>query len=383
MSAPTTPTTPPAGPILFAGGGTAGHVLPGLAVATELSRRGWDRGRCWFVVSRRGQERRLVTEAGFPASALPGRGIQRSLTAANLGAVVGLLRAFVQAVALLRALHPSLVVVLGGFASAPAAAAAALWRVPVVVVEQNARAGLVSRLAGRVARASALPFAATDLPRGAVTGNPVRGEILAIERGRDRVEARVALGLPVDRIVVAAFAGSLGARRINLAVAEAAERWADRGDLAIHHVVGSRASEDALVAEPEGQADRLWYRTVPYEERMDLLLAAADVVVCRAGGTTVAELAAVGVPALLVPLPSAPRDHQTANAAELRRAGGALVVPDGELDGERLVAEVEGIVAEPGRLEAMAAAAASVGRRDAAERVADLLERLVEEHRRG
>jgi len=156
-----------------------------------------------------------------------------------------------------------------------------------------------------------------------------------------------------------------------------------RTDLALYHVVGAR-DWDLVGANAERDDDRqavgerLLYRPVRYEDRMELVLAAADVAVCRAGATSVAELAAVGLPAVLVPLPGAPGDHQTANARALSDAGGAVLVPDGELDGARLVVEVDALLAEPDRLEHMAAAAAAAGRRDAGERVAD----LVEEHAR-
>ncbi|MGI9023846.1 MAG: UDP-N-acetylglucosamine--N-acetylmuramyl-(pentapeptide) pyrophosphoryl-undecaprenol N-acetylglucosamine transferase, partial [Acidimicrobiales bacterium] len=268
---------------------------------------------------------------------------------------------------------PAVVVSLGGYASVPGAAAAVLLRVPLVVCEQNAVPGAANRLFGRFARAAAVSFPGTDLPRARFTGNPVRPEMLAVDRRRDRDEARQALGLPADRLVVAAFGGSLGSRRINLAVLGALDRWAGRDDLAVRHVVGRRdwamISEQVPTLPPGG----LLYAPVEYEERMDLLLAAADVAVCRSGGS-IAELAAVGLPAVLVPLPGAPGDHQTANARHLVEAGGAVVVSDGELDGARLAAEVDALVGDPAGLEAMAKATAGFARRDAAGAVAALVE---------
>jgi UDP-N-acetylglucosamine:LPS N-acetylglucosamine transferase len=207
-----------------------------------------------------------------------------------------------------------------------------------------------------------------------VTGNPVREEVLSIDRLRGRDAARRALGLPRDRTVVAVVTGSLGARRVNQAVAEAVRRWADRDDLAVRHVVGSRDFDAARADAPELPAGGLVYQMVRYEDRMDLLLAAADLLVGRAGGTTVAEVAEVGLPALLVPLPIAPRDHQTANAGPLVRAGAAILVPDGELDGARLVRELQPLLDEPARLVAMGEAARSLAHPDAADRVADLVE---------
>ena len=377
---PTDPTVraPRGGAIVFAGGGTAGHVLPGIAVANALVARGHDPGSIHFVVSERGSERSLVVDAGYPVTALPGRGIQRRLSpsaiAANVGAVVGLVVAVVRAFGLVRRVRPTAVVVLGGFASAAIALAAAVFRVPLVVAEQNARAGAVSRLAARVAVACALPFADTDLPRGTVTGNPVRAEVLAVDRAGGRDAARGALDLPLDRTVVAVFAGSLGATRINTAVRGLADRWSDRADLAIRHVVGDRDWDDAAAHPVTSTDGGLVYQQIRYEDRMDLLLAAADLVVCRSGGTTVAEIAVVGCPAILVPLPIATRDHQTANAAALVAAGAAVLLPDADVDAERLDEIVSGLIAAPGRLAEMAAAARTVAFPEAADLVADLIE---------
>jgi len=157
-------------------------------------------------------------------------------------------------------------------------------------------------------------------------------------------------------------------------VRAAVPAWADRSDLAIRHVIGSRDFDAMSADAPELPDGGLLYQQVRYEDRMDLLLAAADLLVGRAGGTTVAELAEVGLPGLLVPLPIAPRDHQTANAAALVRAGAAILVPDGELDGDRVVRELQPLLDEPERLVAMGAAARSLARPDAADRVADLVE---------
>lgn len=371
--------TPSSAGVLIAGGGTAGHVLPGIAIAEALVARGHARASITMVGSERGLETRLVPQSGFPFVALPGRGIQRRLTMTNLGAAWGLFVAFVRSLALVRRLHPGVVVVLGGYASLPCALAAIVWRVPIVVCEQNARAGAANRLVGRFAKAAAVPFEDTDLPRRVVTGNPVRAEILAIDRDRDRANARDELGLPQDRTVLAVFSGSLGARSINDAVAGVIDRWADRDDLAIRHVVGERDWPRVEAAPPMIPPGGLVYAPTRYENRMDQLLAAADLVVCRSGGTTVAELPEVGVASILVPFPGAPRDHQSANAQALVDAGAAVVVRDDELDPEALIALVEPLLADPVRLATMSSNARSLARPDAAERVAD----LIEEHARG
>lgn len=360
---------------VIAGGGTAGHLLPGLAVARALVGRGHDPSSIHFVGASRGIEAELVPEAGFDITLLPGRGIQRRLSKDNIGAVVGLVRALFQSVGLVRRRRPAVVVALGGFASAACAIAAVIWRVPLVLMEQNARAGASNRLVARFAKACAVPFPETDLPRAVVTGNPVRDEVLAVAADRDVAAARRTLDLDPDRTVVVVFAGSLGSRRINEATAAAARTLATRRDLSIRHVVGARDWD----RREQVVTDGLDYTQIRYEHDMATVLAAADLAVCRAGGTTVAELAVIGVGSVLVPLPIATRDHQTANAQPLVRAGAAVLVPDDQLDAERLVAEMLTIVDAPdrdgrARTDEMACAARSLGRPDAAAEVADLVE---------
>ncbi|MDP8976693.1 MAG: UDP-N-acetylglucosamine--N-acetylmuramyl-(pentapeptide) pyrophosphoryl-undecaprenol N-acetylglucosamine transferase, partial [Actinomycetota bacterium] len=296
-----------------------------------------------------------------------------------IGAVLGLGLAAVRALRLLARWRPAAVLSVGGYAGVPCAAAAVLLRVPLVLHDQNAVPGLANRLAGRFARASAVSFDGTPLPRAVVTGNPVRPEVLAADRSPDgRRAARQALGLPDTGLVLAVFGGSLGARRINEAVAALVQAWSPGIELTLYHVVGSR-DWGSRSWPRQAAREGVGYQAVEYEERMPLLLAAADLALCRAGGTSVAELAAVGLPSILVPLPSAPGDHQTANARALVRAGAAVMVSDDELDANRLGAELEAILADRSRIEAMGQAALGLARPDAAERVAA----LVESHARG
>jgi len=360
---------------VVAGGGTAGHVVPGLAIATELVERGLAPDQIHCVGSARGIETRLVPEAGFPLTVLPGRGVQRRLTRENIGAVFGLLAAIVAGVRLIRRLRPAVVVGLGGYASVPCVLGALVWRVPIVVAEQNAVPGAANRLAGRFAKACAVSFETTDLPRATWTGNPVRAEVLAVAHATtaDRQAARERLGVDDDRTMLAVFGGSLGARRINEAVVAATADWTRRDDLAVRHVAGTR--DHAQLAECLAGLDSgsLQHRLVEYEDDMPTVYAAADVVLCRAGASSVAELAVAGVPSILVPLPGAPGDHQTANARALLDAGAAVLVADAELDAARVRAEVDALAADPVRREAMRRAAQRLARPDAAIAVVDLV----------
>lgn len=380
---------------LVAGGGTAGHLQPALAIAEALVARGHDRAGIEFLGSERGQDESALSGRGFPVTLLPGRGIVRSLAPGDLvrnaRSVGELVVAVARGVGVVGRARPRVVVAVGGYASLAGAVGALVHRVPLVLINVDAVPGAANRLFGRFARASAVGWAGNPLPRAVVTGTPVRPEIAAVDRtpaGRDA--ARGALGLPVGRTLVVVFGGSLGARRINQAVDGAARRWADRDDLAIYHIVGRRdwpaycpdpAVERVPAPGPDTGADGsipapggLDLVRVAYEQRMAAVYAAADLVVCRAGAMTVAELAVAGVPAVLVPLPGAPGDHQTANARVLERAGAAVLLPDPDCTAAGLVGEVERLLADPDRLAAMGTAARSAGRPDAADAGAAVVE---------
>ncbi|MGQ0616655.1 MAG: UDP-N-acetylglucosamine--N-acetylmuramyl-(pentapeptide) pyrophosphoryl-undecaprenol N-acetylglucosamine transferase [Acidimicrobiia bacterium] len=360
---------------LICGGGTAGHVLPALAIAGAMVERGHDPSTIHFVGGERGVESTLVPAAGFELTRLPGRGFRRRLSVANLAALRDLFRGVRQGVTLVRRLRPEVVVSVGGYASVPCALAAAVLGVPIVVAEQNARPGAANRLVARFARASAVSFENTALPRPVLTGNPVRPEVLAIDR-RHRGRARNALGVEPGRALVLVAGGSLGALRLNHAALEAVQGpWRQRSDLCVRHVVGARDWDAGFEAEARVHGPHaVQYQPLRYEDDMPLALTAADVAVCRSGSSSVFELAAAGVPAVLVPSPNVTGDHQTANARYLEAAGGAVVVADHDFDGDRLAAEVDAILAGPGRLGEMSRAAAAVARPGAADAIAALAE---------
>jgi undecaprenyldiphospho-muramoylpentapeptide beta-N-acetylglucosaminyltransferase len=317
----------------------------------------------------------LVPEAGYPLTLLPGRGIQRRLTVANFSAVAGILRALGRAVGLMRRERPRVVVAVGGYASVPIALAAVLWRVPIIVAEQNARPGAANRLVARFAAVCAVSFPGTPLRRAIVTGNPVRADVLAVDRARDGDAAKAALGIERGRSMVLVMGGSLGARRVNLAAIDAVTCWRDRPDLAVRHLVGGRDWDevDKLLQAP-ASTDKLQYQRIRYETDMPRVLAAADVAVCRSGATTCFELAAVGLPAVLVPSPNVTADHQTANAQHLVDAGAAVLLPEAELVGDRLTKEVDALLADPMHLATMAGAARGLARPHAADEIAGLAE---------
>lgn len=360
---------------LIAGGGTGGHVYPAVALAETLVTRGHDPSTIRFVGGSRGLEGRAVPAAGFSIDLLPGRGLQRRVTLINVATLMQTMVALVRALLIVRKYRPRVVVGVGGYASLPCVAAARLWRVPVVIHEQNRAPGLANRLAVRLGGQPAVSLPGTPLAGAVMTGNPVRSALVGVQSAA----ARAAISSPQradGRQILAVFGGSLGARRLNNAALGLYELWRDREDVAVYHVCGVREQEACAeqLATLRGEDDALVYELVGYEDRMDLFYQQASLVVCRAGAVTVAELAMTAMPAILVPLPGAPGDHQTHNARALVEADGAVLVPDEELDAQRLDAEATSLLSDPARLASMSQAAHRLALPDAANRLADLVE---------
>jgi UDP-N-acetylglucosamine--N-acetylmuramyl-(pentapeptide) pyrophosphoryl-undecaprenol N-acetylglucosamine transferase len=368
---------------VIAGGGTAGHVFVSSALAGALADRGVPAGDIELFASGWGPDSALLAGSPFPVTLLPGRGIRRRVSpealAANAGALAGLGAAGLRSLSLLVRRRPRVVVSVGGYASVPPGLAAAALRIPLVVVNVDRLAGAAQRLLGRFAAASAVAFAGTALPRAVVTGAPVRAGLAGVERTPASTQAaRQRLGLPTDRATVAVFGGSLGARRLNEAALALAMRWRDRPEHTLFHVSGPRNHDEVqrVAADAGLRADGpgLHYRLVAFQDDMASLYQAADLAICRAGALSVAELTTAGLPAVLVPLPGAPGDHQSANAAVLVEAGAARLVRDDACDVARLDPLVDELLADRDRLSAMAAAARGLGHPGATEAVADLVQ---------
>lgn len=345
--------------VVIAGGGTGGHLYPGVAVARELLRRQPD-AVVTFAGTARGLESRLVPQEGFELDVIRSVGLKgRSIVAAARGlAMVPV--SLADAWSLLSRRRPHVVVGVGGYSSGPVVLIAALRRIPTMLLEQNAMPGLTNRLLARVVRAAALTYDDAGHyfgRRGFVTGNPVRPEFCnsPIPHGR--------------RVLV--LGGSQGAHAINVAmVAAAAELCRRHAGLEIVHQTGPRDLDAVregyrragVTASPESFLDRVAGQ-----------MTAADVVVCRAGATTLAELAAIGRPAVLVPFPAATDDHQTKNAQVLVDGGAAEMIAERALTPERLVDVVSALLADDARRTAMAMAMRTFARPDAAARIVDRL----------
>lgn len=369
----------PTGPSTFAvvsGGGTAGHVYPALAVAEGLVARGHDPSSIRYVGAERGVEATLVPRTGLPLTVLDVTGIQRRLSPRDLGrnvvVVPKMIKAVLAAYRLLRRWRPKVVVSVGGYASLPAAVAARLLRVPVVVVSWDRRPGWASTFTSRWAVACAVAFEESPLPRAVVTGAPVRRIVIDVDRARDRPAARARLGVDDTRYLVAVMGGSQGSGVLNDVIATYVDTHLDDFNLAVYHIVGNRFVASAGPA--RDGTDGVWYRPVGFDERIDQVYAAADVIVGRGGAGTVADVAVTGTPAVLVPWAGAAEDHQRLNVAWLTDAGAAIGVPESAV--ATVASCLDRLRAHPDERMALGANAAALGAPSRRAEVAALVERV-------
>lgn len=359
---------------VIAAGGTAGHVYPGLALARALVEQGHGVS---FVGTGERLEASLVPQAGFEFHAVRARPFVRKASLAAVKAPFVALGTVRECRPLVRGVDA--VVGMGGYVSVPAVIAARRERVPIVLHEQNAVPGLANRVLSRISRNVALSFgdAARFFPQSVrltVTGNPVREEILRVPQDRQLLakEGREELELEEGRRTVVIFGGSQGALHIDRAAIGACHLLATRADLQVVLITGAAHLETIRRAAPSTRGGVI-VRLVAYLDRMDLAYACADLVVSRAGATTVAEVTVCGLPALLIPYPYATGRHQEANARALQRSGGASIMLDDQLSAEALAGRIESLIDHPERLRAMAERSRAFGRPDAAERLASIV----------
>lgn len=347
---------------VVAAGGTGGHLFPGVAVADELRRR--DGGvRVVFAGTPRGLESRIVPRAGYELELLPVLPLNAVGPGRTLRGLLALPRGLLRSRALLRRLRPEAVLGVGGYAGGPVTLVAALRGTRTVVLEPNARPGFTNRVLRPFVGHAACAYEEARQafgPKGVLTGNPVRGGFASLGRKEH--------GQPLTLLV---FGGSQGSRVLNQALVAALPHLPPPDRLRLVHQTGEAMREEVARAH---EAARRGSEVLAFLDDMEARFASADLVLCRSGATTCAELTAAGKAAVLVPFARAADDHQTTNARALEAAGAAAVVTEAELDGQTLARTLAGVLETPGRLPAMEEASRRLGRPDAAARVADLLE---------
>ncbi|MDX2022345.1 MAG: undecaprenyldiphospho-muramoylpentapeptide beta-N-acetylglucosaminyltransferase [Deltaproteobacteria bacterium] len=354
--------------LIVAGGGTGGHLYPGLAVADEVKRRG---GEVLFVGTERGIEARAVPAAGYPLELLKVSGLKRMGLVGSARALMRLPLAFWQSVRILRRFKPDCVLGVGGYASGPLVLAAALSRIPTALQEQNSAAGFTNKTLGRFAKRVFLGFREAEGAFGAgkclVTGNPVRQAF---------VEHAAQTQPQAERGRLLVVGGSQGAKAVNELMLGAMQHLAHQQQaVALVHQAGKTDAERLTEAYgAAGLGDRVQVKA--FIDDMVAAYAGADLVIGRAGALTLAELAIVGRPAILIPLPTAADDHQTKNARAFADAGAALVLPQGETSPVQLAETISALLNDRPRLDRMATAMKALGRTNAAQDVVDGLVEL-------
>jgi UDP-N-acetylglucosamine--N-acetylmuramyl-(pentapeptide) pyrophosphoryl-undecaprenol N-acetylglucosamine transferase len=345
--------------VILAGGGTGGHLFPGLAVAREFQRRD-AMVDILFIGTARGIEARTLPREGFALALLSVRGLKGRGARGLLDALYGVPASLWRCIKIIGEFRPDIVIGLGGYASGPMLLAAALRRIPRAMMEQNLRPGFTNKLMAPFVHRIFTSYADSANYFGAAkvmeTGNPVRWRSLP------------ALGQS-EKFTLLVFGGSAGARRINFALLEALKLLPDLAPQI--HVIHQTGQADFAAVKEAYAALPFAAEVTPFIDQMDEAYARADLIVCRAGATTVAELTAFGKPAILVPYPYAIYDHQRGNAGALEARGAAEMILDQEMTGEKLAARLRFYVSAPARLAAMAHAARAMGRPQAAQRIVD------------
>jgi UDP-N-acetylglucosamine--N-acetylmuramyl-(pentapeptide) pyrophosphoryl-undecaprenol N-acetylglucosamine transferase len=348
--------------VVLAGGGTAGHIEPALALADALRRDDPDVG-ITALGTERGAETRLVPARGYDLALIPPVPLPRRPTLALFAVPARLIAAVRAASAVLDRTHADVVAGFGGYVALPAYLAARRRHIPFVVHEANARPGLANRIGARLTPYVATATSQIALPHATHIGIPLRAEVATLDRAAMRDEARREFGLTADAPTVLVFGGSQGARRLNDAVVSAAAGLLANG-IQVLHATGPEHEASVRDATRAQTSEVVPYVVCGYIEHMERAYAAADLVVCRAGAMTCAELAAVGLPAVYVPLPHG-NGEQRLNALPVVEAGGGLLVDDEALTGDRLLDITRSLLGDGDALATMSVAAARFGRRDA------------------
>ncbi len=366
--------------VVLSGGGTAGHINPALALAEVLSERGHE---VRFAGTPQGVEARLVREAGIPFTAFEAAGFNRNHPASIVGAVAKILKSTGKAKRWFAERRPDVVVGFGGYVCIPVGRAAESLGVPVVVHEQNSVMGMANKYLGKRAAVVALTYEVAGAPiadksKLRLTGNPVRRSVLSSTRDASRRE----LGIPEDALMLLVFGGSLGARHVNTAVCALKDRLLGVEGLHIMHVTGPKELETVKGALSLSAEEAKRWEVMGYQDRMGAAMAACDMVVSRAGATSLAEISARRIPALLVPFPYATEDHQTTNARAYVERGAAHMIADADVETPEFARLLFDMIERPEVRASMRAAAATFETEDAAAKLADVVEEAARQGKR-
>ncbi|MDA8236155.1 MAG: undecaprenyldiphospho-muramoylpentapeptide beta-N-acetylglucosaminyltransferase [Clostridia bacterium] len=366
--------------LLVTGGGTGGHIYPALAIARGFQQR-HEGAEILYVGTNRGLEADIVPKAGYAFRTVTVEGLERKLSLKLLTSGLKAVQGLLDTRRILQVFRPQAVVGTGGYVCGPVVLMAALQGIPCLIHEQNAYPGITNKMLARFVNQVALTFGESAKyfpPRAPVklTGLPIRPEVLAAEKEKGRAN----LGLDKDKFLVLVTGGSRGARSINKAMVEVHKWFAGRPEVQILHITGQSGYEDTLVQlEKEGITLTPKGNSIikPYLYNMEDALAAADLIICRAGATTLAEVTARGIPAVLIPYPYAAENHQEHNARSLENHGAAIVILDKDLMGYSLLQTLEALLDAPPRLQAMAVNSLKLGKPAALDEILDMVDELV------
>ncbi|OQB15684.1 MAG: UDP-N-acetylglucosamine--N-acetylmuramyl-(pentapeptide) pyrophosphoryl-undecaprenol N-acetylglucosamine transferase [Firmicutes bacterium ADurb.Bin193] len=366
--------------ILFAGGGTAGHINPAIAVAKYLMKKD-DKSQILFVGTEKGLETGLVPRAGFDIKYIDVLGFKRSISLRNILAVFKAFTAYRQSVKIIKEFMPDAVIGTGGYVSGPVLAAAARRKIPTLIHEQNVSPGITSMILSQMVDAVCISFSESEkkfkkAKRIEHTGNPLREELFSVTKA----EAKVKLGLD-SRPFIVAFGGSLGAKRLNEAIIELINVLGKKADFQLLFATGEAQYKEVSGALKKRRiTDKTMpnIRLVPYIHNMADVLAAADLVIARAGAITISELNALGKPSILIPSPNVTDNHQEYNARALEKAGAAVVFTEDELAGKTLAKAVSDLISDSERLAQMSKNSESMGIKNGTQKIYEIIEKMLE-----
>lgn len=361
--------------IIIAGGGTAGHINPGIAVAKYIKQK-HPEAEILFTGTKNGLETRLVPREGFKLKLITVRGFKRKLSLDNIKTIMELIRGMVQSAEIIRKFKPDIVLGTGGYVCGPVLLMASLMKIPTLIHEQNAFPGITNRILMRFVDIVAISFTESEKfmkAKGKVvfTGNPVRNEMF----GKDRRKSREKLGLNRQESLVVVYGGSRGAEKVNREVVNMLKYHFKQGEFKLIFATGNKRYDN--IKKLLGGIKHSGVKIIPYIYEMADVLTAADLVVCRAGAMTVSELTAVGTPAILIPSPNVTENHQEYNAEALKKRGASVIIHEKDLNGELLYNQVISLLEDKEQMSKMSKESKKMGITNATGKIYSIIHELI------